>query len=396
MTAYDRWVLPAGIEELLPAQAEWLEGKRRAVLDLYHSWGYELIIPPFIEYLESLLVGSGRDLDLQTFTLTDQLNGRTMGVRADMTPQAARIDAHRLGREAPTRLCYMGTVLHTLPVGPTGARSLLQIGAELFGHAGVDSDLEILQLMLQTLQVCEIEQVHVDLGHVAVYRELLERAQLTDEQEELLHDRLLHKAVPDIENLLSQWDVAPPVRDNLIALSRLQGEADVLDRARHELAWLGQGIDAALTELAQLADRLRRASAQVTVNFDLGELSGYHYHTGMVFTAYVPGEGQEIARGGRYDHIGEAFGRARPATGFSINLKDLMRVTGNEAHLPACDAIFAPWADDPSLAETIAALRAAGERVVCELRGQTGDAKALGCRRRLSQQAGVWTVLENE
>ncbi len=395
MVANDRWVLPAGIEEVLPVQAAWLETKRREILDLYRSWGYELIIPPFIEYLESLLVGSGRDLGLQTFTLTDQLTGRTMGVRADMTPQAARIDAHRLGRDVPTRLCYMGTVLHTLPSDVSGSRSLLQIGAELFGHFGIDSDLEILQLMLETLKTCAIEGPHVDLSHVAIYRELVSKAGLSEADELKYFDRLLHKAIPDVERLVADWGLPTRIQENLTDLCRLHGEDEILAKAREKLAWLGPEIDAALSHLAELAGGIRDSFDDVEVNFDLAELSGYHYHTGMVFTCYVPNQGQEIARGGRYDHIGEVFGRARPATGFSINLKDLMRVSGQEQLASeADDAIFAPWSADPARSAKIRELRDRGERVIVALKGQSGDASAMGCRRILVPGLDGYVVRE--
>jgi len=393
MTDQDRWLLPAGIEEAMPVQAEWLETHRRRILDLYHSWGYELVMPPFVEYLESLLTGTGHEMDLQTFKLTDQLTGRLMGVRADMTPQVARIDAHRLKGQGPTRLCYMGTVLHTRPDGFAGSRSLLQVGAELFGHAGVDSDLEVVRLMLETLRACGLWPIHLDLGHVGMFRALAAQAGLDDEAEGELFERLQRKALPEIDDFLERRRLQEPHREMLLRLGELHGGTEVIDEARQVFAEAGTEVAQALNYLQEVAAALQQLYPDVELHFDLAELRGYHYHTGLVFAAYIPGRGQEIARGGRYDDIGRVFGRARPATGFSTDLKSLMALGQRKAD-GGTEAVFAPSDDDAALHERVEALRASGERVVRGLRGQTADARAMGCRRQLVRQGDRWVISE--
>jgi ATP phosphoribosyltransferase regulatory subunit len=386
----NRWLLPEGIEEVLPEQARQLEGLRRRLLDLFDSWGYELVMPPLIEYLESLLVGTGNDLDLQTFKLTDQLTGRTMGIRADMTPQVARIDAHHLKRPVPTRLCYFGTVLHTRPDGFAGSRSLLQVGAELYGHAGIESDVEVLRLMVETLREVGIEQPYLDLGHVGIYRGLVAQAGLEREQESELFDALQRKARPEIQSLLEDWQLAADDARMLLALADLNGDQQVLDMAATQLAGASTEVRAALANLEQIAAALQQALPDLNLHFDLAELRGYHYHTGAVFAAYAPGRGQAIAVGGRYDGIGKAFGQARPATGFSTDLRTLVALS--EASPPPVTAIFAPADEDADLQNTIAELRARGERVVRALPGQAGGAAEMGCDRQLVRTAQGWVV----
>jgi ATP phosphoribosyltransferase regulatory subunit len=391
MSSKDQWLLPEGIEEVLPPAAWRLEAARRELLDLYSRWGYELIIPPLIEYLESLLTGAGNDLDLQTFKVTDQLNGRMMGLRADMTPQAARIDAHPLQRDVPSRLCYLGTVLHTRSDGFGGSRSPLQVGAELFGHAGVDSDIEILSLVLESLSLLAIPDVHLDLGHVGIFRGLASDAGLSRHQENELFDALQRKAVSEIGELLDAHVADAQQRQRLAALTGLNGGADVLEQARARLAGAGSGVMAALDNLTAIADALQQHAGAVNLNFDLGELRGYSFHTGMVFAVFVPGCGQEIARGGRYDSIGEVFGRARPATGFSTDLKILMDFSQRDfAH--SNSAILAPADSDPVLRAAVQQLRQAGERVVCALPGQAGSAADMGCERVLVREQDGWVV----
>lgn len=393
MRAKDRWLLPEGIEEVLPPQAERLERVRRRLLDLYRSWGYELVMPPFIEYLESLLTGTGTDLDLQTFKLTDQLTGRLMGVRADMTPQVARIDAHQLKRDEPVRLCYLGTVLRTRPEGFAGSRGPLQVGAELFGHAGIESDVEVLCLMLETLRVTGIENAHVDLGHVGIYRGLAREAGLEPEQEAALFDALQRKAKPEIEELLAQCRIAVDHARMLEALVDLNGGAEVLGEARQLMRGAGTSVQEALEYLDGVARVVQHRLPGVPLYFDLAELRGYHYQTGVVFAAFLPGHGQEIARGGRYDDIGRVFGRARPATGFSADLKTLIALGRDEACGAEKGGIFAPASDDATLHALVRELRGKGEQVIFALPGQTGGAREMGCDRVLEHRGTGWLIV---
>ena len=391
MSVKDQWLLPEGIEEVLPPQAGQLECARRELLDLFSRWGYALVMPPFIEYLESLLTGTGNDLDLQTFKVTDQLTGRMMGLRADMTPQAARIDAHPLRRDEPSRLCYMGTVLQTRTDGYGSSRSPLQVGAELFGHAGVESDVEILSLLLESLSLMNVADVHMDLGHVGIFRGLAQEAGLSGQQENDLFDALQRKAVTEIDEILAASAADEAQCRRLAALSMLNGGRDVLDTARQQLAGAGGAVIAALDNLCEIAALLEQNTDDVMLNFDLAELRGYNYQTGMVFAVFVPGCGQEIARGGRYDAIGEVFGRARPATGFSTDLKTLLDLSQRDFSSPD-SAIFAPADNDPALAIAVRKLRQQGECVVSGLPGQVGDAGTMGCDRVLVAGKGGWEV----
>jgi len=391
MSSKDQWLLPEGIEEVLPPEAWRLESARRELLDLFSRWGYELIMPPLIEYLESLLTGTGNDLDLQTFKVTDQLSGRMLGLRADMTPQAARIDAHPLRRDAPTRLCYMGSVLHTRLDGYAGSRSPLQVGGELFGHAGIESDAEILELLLASLDLLEISAVHIDLGHVGIFRGLAQDAGLSPGQENELFDALQRKAVPEIDAMLAAYVSDAGQRSRLASLAGLNGGREVLDRARERLAGASAPVMAALDNLTAIADMISQRVGDPRLNFDLAELRGYKYQTGMVFALFVPGCGQEIARGGRYDAVGEVFGRARPATGFSTDLNILMNLSPRSFATPG-GAILAPAATEPGLFAAVQELRNAGERVVCALPGQDGDASVMGCDRAMVFEQGDWIV----
>ena len=387
----EHWLLPEGVDELLPAEAERLEGLRRRLLDLHASWGYELVITPFIEYLDSLLTGTGHDLDLQTFKLIDQLSGRLLGVRADMTPQAARIDAHRLERQAPSRLCYLGTVLRTLPDGFVGSRSLLQVGAELFGHTGAESDVEILELMVGTLALSGVEDVYIDLGHVGIYRGLACDAGLNEDQEAVLFEALQRKAIPEINEFLGRLDLSTAQRARIAGLATLNGDGDVLERARALLEGSGEAVQSALDNLVTIAALAQRRLPQLSLHFDLAELRGYQFHTGAVFAAFVPDRGQEIARGGRYDEIGKVFGRARPATGFSTDLRMLMQL-GDRDWPKATGAILAPAEDDPALTEKVRALRAEGQAVIQQLPDQAGSLSDMGCDRVLRWNGSAWVV----
>lgn len=390
MSEKDRWLLPEGIDEILPPEAQRLEDLRRRLLDLCAAWGYELVMPPLVEYLESLLTGSGKDLELQTFKLTDQLTGRLMGIRADMTPQAARIDAHYLKRALPVRLCYVGSVLHTLPDEFAGSRELLQLGAELYGHAGPESDIEILRLMLAALERAGLQDVYLDLGHVGVFRELARDAGLSSERELALFDALQRKARPEVEALLGQYAIPAAHRERLGGLLDLNGGAEAIARAEALCRGAPEGVRAALANLKTIAAAVARSHPQLPVYFDLAELSGYRYYTGAVFSVLVPGQGQAVAQGGRYDGIGRAFGRERAATGFSADLRFLLRLVPPPPVARA--AILAPGAEEAALAREVERLRAAGERVIVALPGVDADARALGCVRALVRQDGSWVV----
>ncbi len=390
MSQSNRWLLPAGIAELLPSQAEPMERMRRRILDLFHAWGYELVMPPFVEYLDALLTGTGKDLDLQTFKVTDQLTGRMMGLRSDMTPQVARIDAHHLRKDVPVRLCYLGTVLRTLPDGFASSRSPVQVGAELYGHKGVESDLEVICLMAAMLKLTGISKLHLDLGHVGIFRGLARQGGLSGEQEAQLFDALQRKARSEIDEIVAQLAVPPALQAMLRSLIHLNGGSDVLPQAQRELQAADAAVQAALQDLADLGRRLAARLPELEINYDLAELRGYQYQTGIVFAAYAPGHGQEISRGGRYDDIGAVFGRARPATGFSADLKLLLELGSVPAYVSA--GIYAPCADDAALQKMVDELRAKGERVVHGLPGQVDDPGQMGCNRRLVREQNRWLV----
>lgn len=390
MMTQDRWLLPEGIEETLPPAARRLERLRRDLLDLYASWGYELVIPPLIEFLESLLTGAGDDLELQTFKLTDQLSGRMMGVRADMTPQVARMDAHLIKRTGPTRLCYMGPVLRTRADGFGGSRSPYQAGVELYGHRGHESDWEVLTLMLETLTVAGVSPVHLDLGHVTIFRELVQLAGLDRGREALLFEALQRQALPEIRQHLATWALPASSSDLILALAELNGGMEVLDEADVRLAAAGTNVSTALALLRRLVTALQQSWPDLPIHIDLAELRGYHYHTGVIFSAYVPGQGQAVAQGGRYDEIGQVFGRARPATGFSTDLATLLLL--GTTPTASGTGIYAPARADVALDQRVAELRAQGERVIRALPGAEVEPQDLGCDRVLVQQEGSWSI----
>ena len=386
-------MLPEGVDELLPPQAWSLEQLRRKILDHYWCCGYDLVHPPQIEFIESLLVGTGREFDLQTFKLIDQLNGRTLGVRADMTPQVARIDAHRLGKSSPVRLCYLGTVLRARPDGLAGSRSPLQLGAEIYGHKGVESDAEIVCLMLDTLTLAGLNNIHLDIGHVGIFRGISAQAQLNPEQNYSLFNMLQRKSRAEIDIFLSELECRKAVKDQLHALIDLNGDASVLTEASKLFAGADIGVRDAISYLHRLAELVVRRFPQTSLHFDLAELRGYDYHTGVVFAAYRHGQGQEVARGGRYDDIGKAFGRARPATGFSTDLKSLA-LLGSDTNTDSPDeeAIFASSSTQNNGWEKIRQLRTQGRRVVCGLPGQHGGAHEMECARELQCNDNEWQI----
>lgn len=392
MPLEDRWLLPEGVEDVLPPCAGRIEVVRRRILDRLHSWGYELVIPPLIEYLDSLLTGMGHDLDLQTFKLTDPLSGRLVGVRADMTPQVARIDAHRMQCDTPTRLCYLGPVLQTYPSGLGSSRNPFQIGAELFGHRGIDSDVEVLCLMIETLGLAGIAPIYVDLGHMAVFRGLTRAIPLSPEQEEALFQLLQRKAHTEIRSQLQVWGIDPEPSARISALAELDGDEAILRTARAVLGGAPASVFAALDELEQIARMVRLRSSAVRLHFDLAELRGYHYHNGVMFAAYTPGQGQALAKGGRYDDIGAVFGRPRAATGFSCDLKLLVdcEMGSTDEVQPVISAV---WSDDPSLHTVVAKLRSEGKRIAWDLpQPGTGQSRAGA---RLLWRGGHWVIAED-
>ena len=361
-----RWLLPEHIEDVLPAEARAIERLRRSILDLFESHGYELVTPPLLEYLESLLSGTGRDLDIATFKLVDQLSGRMLGLRADHTPQVARIDAHLLNRAGVTRLCYCGSVLHTRPAGMTKMREPIQIGAELYGHAGLEADVEIVRLMIESLRRTGIERIHVDLGNPGIYRAMAAGKE-PDRAEELF------RAVQQ-KDAVGAGDLA--------VLTTLNGGHEVIERARRELPAQVQPHLAALETMAQ-----RCAAPGVEISFDLAELGGFNYESGLVFAAFAAGSPDAIARGGRYDEVGRSFGRARPATGFTMDLRQLGTLVKGG---PKRSAILAPYSDDETLQELVRKLRAQGEVVVVALPGH--DPAELECTRKIEMKEGRWHV----
>lgn len=389
MTIADRWLLPDGMDEVLPPQATRMETLRRALLDLYYRWGYDLVMPPPVEFLDSLLTGTGTDLDLQTFKLIDQLTGRMMGASADVTPQVARMDAHSLKRQGPARLCYCSNVLRAKADPHQGGRSPVQVGVELFGHAGLEADLEILRLALSSLRTAGAEEIHLALGHIGIYRALVQAANLDDDAQRALFEAIERKSPGDTEALVDAKVNDSALAKIFKALPHLHGGIEALDEARGVFDDAPMDVSAALEQLQALCRGVAEEYPEVTLYVDLADLRGYQYHTGMMFAAYVPGYGQALAKGGRYDDTGRAFGRARPATGFSMDLKLLASL---DEQLPADDGIWAPASDAAALGEVISRLRDAGERVVQALPGQATGPADHRCSRQLVRMGEDWQV----
>jgi ATP phosphoribosyltransferase regulatory subunit len=375
------WLLPENLEDILPPQAQRIDAMRATLLGLFRVHGYELVIPPMLEYMESLLTGTGHDLDLRTFKLVDQLSGRMIGVRADITPQVARIDAHLLNRKGVTRLCYAGSVLLTRPRGLDSTREPLQIGAEIYGHSGIESDLEIQQLLADSLAACGVSGARLDIGHVAVFRSICRRGGVGTDLESELYEALQGKDLPALR--AATRGLSRATRGALHALPELYGDRSVLERARRALPRYPE-VARALRDLQALS-----RNGRIPVSVDLADLRGYHYHSGVVFAAYAPGVANAIALGGRYDEVGKAFGRARPATGFSMDLRDLARAAPEEN---GTAAIRAPHASDPGLTAAIRKLRIAGEIVVVRLPGHASEPVLPECDRELAKIRGKWVV----
>lgn len=376
------WLLPENIADVLPSEARKTEELRRTLLDNFRSYGYELVAPPMLEYLESLMPVQDDELDLRMFKLVDQLSGRTMGVRADMTTQVARIDAHLLNRPSVTRLCYAGSVLHTRPSGFHATREPLQIGAELYGHAGLEADTEIQALALASLKLAGLTDVTLDLSHAGILKALVDGDAAATRQRAQLIALLRAKDLPGLQALAAGF--AAPVRDAVLVLATLHGDIDVLARASEQLPALPE-IQMALDQLRQLA----QSAGAVRVNIDLADLSGYQYESGVTFALYVLGLPNAVARGGRYDHVGEAFGRARPATGFSLDLREIARLLPTAAPV---SAIRAPWGQEPELLSFVAGLRASGEIVIQNLPGHEHDQQEFACDREIVADHGKFII----
>ena len=376
------WVLPDHIADVLPSEARHIEELRRDLLDMARCYGHELVMPPLLEHLESLLTGTGEALDLQTFKLVDQLSGRMMGLRADSTPQVARIDAHLLNRVGVTRLCYCGPVLHTRPDKPHATREPLQFGAEIYGHAGPEADLETLLLALDCLKVARVRSPSVDLADARIVRALLSPAQPEPALRAQIHHALAAKDGDALAWLTRDFPAAS--RQGLHALVGLYGDADVLTEARQVLPH-GPDIDAALDNLIWLASHLDG----VATSFDLADLRGYTYYSGARFSIYAQSASDALVRGGRYDEVGAVYGRNRPAVGFSLDIKALVNAVGPRA-LHA--AVRAPWGEAGDLREAIANLRSGGHTVVCVLPGHESEVDEFQCDRELLQVAGQWVV----
>jgi len=376
------WVLPDHIADVLPSEARHIEELRRLYLDTARRFGYELVMPPLLEYLESLLSGTGRALDLQTFKLVDQLSGRTLGLRADTTPQVARIDAHLLNRSGVTRLCYCGPVLHTRPDRPFATREPLQFGAEIYGHAGMEADLEVIELALSSLDAVALKNVSLDLSDARIVPALLAGVSMGTDARDALHQALASKDLTGIQVLAK--GLPGPIQIALIELVQMYGDASVLSKAEKIFAaW--PAVLQSVKELRHIADAFK----QVQVTCDLADLRGYGYYSGVRFAMYVAGTSDALVRGGRYDEVGAVFGRNRPAVGFSLDLKELVRVVPSQS-LKA--AIRAPWGVEVGLREALAQLRSQGETVVCAMPGHESEVDEFNCDRELVHVAGKWVV----
>ncbi len=378
------WLLPEYIEDLLPPTALRMENLRRNILNLFRLHGYELVTPPLIEYIDSLLTGAGSDLNLKTFKLVDQISGKTMGLRADITPQVARIDAHLLNRQGVTRLCYAGSVVHTLPDSTHRSRELMQVGAELYGHTDYEADVEIQKLMIDALKLTGADELYLDIGHVGVFRGLLHYAELDEEQIPALFAALQIKDVSAIRELTRHLDSA--LQNAFCALPTLYGGVEILDEAFRLLPSQLE-ISQAIEELRAITNEIK---GHAKINIDLAELRGYHYHSGVVFALYTSNHPTPLARGGRYDEVGKSFGRARAATGFSLDLRE---IASQFWRGPGARAVLAPYMKNSKLAEKIAELRAAGEVVIVDLPGHENQRHEYDHDRILQQNTqGEWVI----
>ena len=391
-----RWLLPDGVQETLPPDALAVESLRHNILQTFHRWGYELVMPAMIEYLDSLLTGTAHSLDTRTFTLVDQLSGKQMGVRSDMTPQVARIDAHLLADDEQhhrvSRLCYCGHLLHAIGDGITSSRTPLQIGAEIFGSDAVSADVEVVCLMIATLHAVGLNNISIDIGHVGVFRSLVKDTDLDSEQENRLFDMLQRKSIPDLQEYLQQLPLQPHQRDQVYQLALLNGDISVIDEARSYYTDAPRELIETLDEMQNMIETIQSRYPDTAIHCDLSELRGYSYHTGLVFAAFLPGQGREIARGGRYDDVGEVFGNARPATGFSADLLNLYQLC--EMNVSSRPGILAPDEDSAGLLDLIQQMRQQGERVIVDLTQGKSSAVDQQCDRQMVSSDGAWIVEE--
>lgn len=390
MSAEQPWILPDGVDELLPEAAARLEHLRHALLSHFDTWGYELVFPPLLEYVESLTVGTGKDLAIQTYQVTDHLTGRTMGFRPDITAQVTRMDARQMQSRAINRLCYCGSILRARPAQIQGKRAQVQAGVELFGHAGIESDIEITRLMLESLAVAGFEKILLDIGHAGVIEAVFNALQLSDAARQSFLDILSRKSHPDLEAFLQLGVVSPEQQDLCRAMLTLHGPRAVLDQALAQLVPQVPAVEAPLREMMQVADQLTAMHPDIDFYFDVGEMRGLDYHTGLIVAAYDQQEGNLLAKGGRYDDVGAAFGRARAAIGFSMDLLNLAQLS------PVAPVqrlgILAPNSADATLQTLVKQLRLSGERVVNAL-PEHEDAHALGCDRKIVSQEGDWKIV---
>jgi ATP phosphoribosyltransferase regulatory subunit len=383
----NRWLLPENIADILPSEARKIEDLRRILLDRFQAYGYELVMPPMLEYLDSLLTGSGQDLNLKTFKLVDQISGRTLGLRADMTPQVARIDAHLLNRQGVTRLCYAGSILHTRAAAGSSSREQLQLGAEIYGHAGWEADLEIQALLNDVLNLSQVGEITLDMSHAGLLTAILGDFSPKPDSLDALYSALQTKDLPGLNQVLLDWP--SEVKSAVLALANLSGSPKkVLEQARQNLPKTAT-VKAALDELERLCAAVADLPNSPQLNLDLSDLKGYQYHSGVMFAAYVEGLPVAIARGGRYDMVGKAFGRSRPATGFSLDIMTLARISKKDSRKTA---ILAPWSNDSTLSQEIAQLRAQGQVVIQLLPGHEQDGDEFHCDRELVNQKGAWVI----
>ncbi len=394
ISSNSRWLLPDGVQETLPPDAQTVELLRRKILQPYPLWGYDLVMPAMIEYMDSLLTGTAHSLDTKTFALVDQLSGKQMGVRSDMTPQVARIDAHLLADDRQkhriSRLCYCGTLLHAQGEGITSSRTPLQIGAEIFGNDTIAADVEVVCLMIETLHIAALDTISIDIGHVGIFRNLVLNTGLDSDQENRLFEMLQRKSIPELQHYLRQLPIDERLSTQIYQLALLNGDISILDDARKVYAGCATGLLRAIDHMQAVVEAVQTKFPDTLIHCDLSELRGYSYHTGLVYAAFLPGQGKEIARGGRYDDVGSVFGNARPATGFSADLINLYQLSPASNIIES--GILAPDENDPELEKIIQTLRLDKQRVIVDLSDGASKPEEQHCDRKLVRQADGWIV----